>query len=83
MHGRDDGGRSVEGVEGGSLGAGVILGRKQGFQFLAETLPGGILVAASDRVREKGQGYGSKPAKAGNHPPFFLRGGPLLMLDGL
>ena len=45
VDGRDDGGRRVEGVEGGALGAVVFLRRQQRLQFLAECLPAGVLVA--------------------------------------
>ena len=65
VHGRDDGGRGVEGVEGGAFGRVVFLGREQRFQLLAEGLPAGVLVAAGDRVGEERQGHGPEAAEAG------------------
>ena len=83
MHGRDDGGRGVEGVEGGALGAVVFLGREQRFQLLAEGLPAGVLVAAGDRVGEDRQGDRPEAGEAGERLLLLRRGGPLLLLDGL
>ena len=83
VHGRDDGRRGVEGVEGGALGAGVFLGREQRLQLLAEGLPGGVLVAAGDRVGEDRQGDGAESAEAGQRLPLLWRGGPLFLLDAL
>ena len=81
VHGGDDDGRGVEGVEGGFLRTGVLLGRQQRFQLLADHLPGGVLVGVLDRVGEDVQGHGSESAEAGQRLPFIGSGGALLALD--
>ena len=83
VDGGDDGGRGVEGVEGGALGAVVFLGREQRFQLLAEGLPAGILVAAGDRIGEDRQGDRPEAGEAGERLLLLRCGGPLLLLDGL
>ncbi len=83
MDGRDDGRGRVEGVEGGAFGAIVFLRREQRLQFLAESLPAGILVAAGDRIGEDRQGDWPEPREAGEDV-LLLRGGrSLLGLDPL
>ena len=53
------------------------------FQFLAEGLPAGILVAAGDRIGEDRQGDRPEAGEAGEDLLFLGRGRPLLLLDGL
>ena len=83
MDGRDDGGRGVEGVEGGALGAVVFLGREQRLQFLAEGLPAGVLVRPVTGSGKIERATGPKPAKRASVCFSSGGGGPLLLLDGL
>ena len=55
MHSLDDRRARIERIERGPLDAFVFLGREQSAQFLADRLPGGILVGSFDRVWEDGQ----------------------------
>ena len=73
VDGGDDGGRRVEGVEGGALGAVVFLGRKQRLQLLAEGLPAGVLVAAGDRIGKNREGDRPEAGEAGECLLFFRR----------
>ena len=83
VHGLDDHGRGVEGGEGGTPGAGVVLGREQRPELLPERLPGRILVAAGDRVREDPQGQRAEAGEAQEDLALVRGGGPLRLLDGL
>ena len=83
VHGRDDGGRGVEGVEGGAFGAIVFVGREQRFELVAERLPAGVLVAAGDGIGKDRQGHGPEAAEAGECCLLVGRGPALLLLDGL
>ena len=76
VDGGDDGGRRVEGVEGGALGAVVFLRREQRLQLFAEGLPAGVLVAAGDRIGEYRQGHRTEAAEAGKNPHFLQRRRP-------
>ena len=67
VHRPDDDGRGVEGGEGGALGAGVLLGREERPQLLAQRLPGRVLVAAGDRVGKDRQGHRAEAGEAGEH----------------
>jgi hypothetical protein len=80
-HGPDDGRGGVESVEGGALGGGVLVIGEQREQFLADGLPGRILVAAGGGVREYRQGDRPKPAEAGESQLLLGRGGPPFLLD--
>ena len=80
VHGPDDGGRRIEGIKRGALGALVLLGRKQHAERLAQGLPGGVLVAAGHGVGKEREGDGPKTSKAQERlllvrrrrPPFVL-----------
>ena len=64
VHGLDDHRRGVEGGEGGTPGAGVVLGRQKVLQLLPELLPAGIFVPTGDRVREDAQGHRAEAGEA-------------------
>ena len=75
MDGSDDGRRGVEGVEGGTLGAVILLGGKQHLQFFAHFLPAGILVLTRDRVGEYRESNRAETGEAGKRLFFFGGGG--------
>ncbi|HWY87059.1 MAG TPA: hypothetical protein VNX28_10060 [Gemmataceae bacterium] len=75
--------RCVEGVEGGALGAVVFFSCKQRLQLLANGVPAGILVTASDRIGENREGNGAKAAEAGKRLLLLGGGGTLLSLNTL
>jgi hypothetical protein len=83
VHRRDNGGRGVEGVEGGALGAVVFGGTEQRFQLFAEGLPAGILVAADDRIGKDSEGDRPKAGEPGECLLFRWRGGPMVVLNAL
>jgi hypothetical protein len=83
VNGSDDGRRSVEGVEGGALGAVVFRLAQERFQLLAQGLPTGILVTAGDRIGEDRQGDWPEAGEAAERLLFFWRGKPLFLLDFL
>ena len=82
VHGRDDDGRGVEGVEGGALGAVVLLGRKQRVQLLAEGLPAApcsVPVTGSGKID---RATAPKPPKRASACRSSGGGRPLFLLDG-
>jgi hypothetical protein len=81
MDGGDDGGRSVEGVERGALGAVVFFTREQRLELLANFLPAGILVAAGGGVGKNRESDGSEAREAGEGLFLFRRDGPLFFLQ--
>ena len=81
VDGGDDGGRGIEGVEGGAFGTVIFLRRKQRLQLVAEFLPAGILVAAGDRIGKYRQGHRPETGEAGQNPPFLQRRRPRLLLN--
>src|SRR5262249_13091232 len=82
VHGGDDGGRGVEGVEGGAAGAVVFFSGPQCLPLFAECLPARVLVASLGWIREKREGNRTETAKAGERFLFFGSRRPLLLLDG-
>jgi hypothetical protein len=83
VHRADNDRRGVEGVEAGTLGGGVFVGREQRFQLFTELLPPGVFEFAGDRVREYRQSDGAESAEAGENLPFLRCGSTLLLLDGV
>ena len=81
VHGGDDGGRGIEGVESGAFGAGIFIGREKGFELLAEFLPGSVLVAPCNRVGEYRKGDGPESAEAGERLLLLGRGRPAFLLN--
>ena len=83
VHGADDGGRRIEGVKRGALGALVLLGRKQHVECLAQDLPGGVFVGAGHGVGKEREGDGPETPKAHECLPLVGRRRPPFVLEVL
>ncbi len=83
VHGRDDGRRGVEGVEGRALGTVVFFRREQRLQLVAKRLPAGVLVSAGDRIGEDRKGDGTETTEASEQLLFVRYRRALFLLDGL
>jgi hypothetical protein len=82
VDGSDDGGRGVEGIEGGPLGTVILCRGKQRLEFFAQRLPACVLESAGDWIGKDRPGNGSEARETGERLLLFRRGGPLVLLDG-
>jgi hypothetical protein len=83
VDGGDDGRRRVKGVERGALRALVLGWRERSLQFIAQGLPGGVLVVAGCGVGKYRQGDGTKAGEAGKCFLFGRRCRPRIVLDSV
>src|SRR2546428_185402 len=83
VHRLHDHRRGVEGGKRRAFGAGVVLRWQEGLELVPQRLPGGIFIAAGDRVGEEHEGHGAEAREAGEDLAFLGGGGPLGLLDSL